>query len=329
MTSSRNTVDLSIVIVSYNVRDLLIACLKSIADEPDEPRREIVVVDNGSRDGTAEAITRAFPEVRVIANRENGGFAAGSNQGLRIARGRHVLLLNPDTIVAPGALSAMVDFLDRTPHAGIVGCRITDGQGRTQLSCFPLPTPATVFWQHWQLHRIFPPFLYSEYRNKCLNRKEQAPFRVGWVTGACFMINGAALAATGLLDERYFLFVEEVDFSRRAAEQGWYSYFLPSAEIVHFESRSTRQVVPVKLRSHYVSKLAYFAKFERRRTLCLLKAIFLTELGLKSIIRMVGAPFGRPPDAVERLRSYVAIARTCATFPFDATVESKRWRGAR
>lgn len=307
--------DLSIVIVSYNVRDLLVGCLRSLEQTQGDLQREVFLVDNASGDGTVETVSRLFPTVQVIANAENRGFAAANNQGLRLARGRHALLLNPDTTVAPGALAAMVAFLDRTPDAGIVGCRIHDGAGHQQLSCFPFPTVATVFWQHWQLHRFFPPFLYSRYRRQCLAPGQAEPFPVGWVTGACFMIKHETLATVGLLDERYFLFVEEVDFCRRAAQLGWRTYFLPAAGVVHLESRSTRQVVPVKLTSHYLSKLHYFAKFERPRSLLLLRGIFLCELALKAAIRAVGAPFRRPPDAARRLSTYASIALACLTYP--------------
>ncbi len=242
--------DLSVVIVSYNVRELLARCLDSISGypfqvsdsnlEPETLNLELFVVDNASRDGSAAMVREQFPAVRLIENAENRGFAAANNQAFALTRGRYVLMLNPDTEVRAGALERLVAFMDAHPRAGACGGKLVYGDGALQHSAFAFPSLAQIFLDFFPLHwRLTESRWNGRYPRAWYARG--APFPVDHPLGADFLVRRAAAEQVGWLDDQFFIYCEEIDWAMRLKRAGWEIWCVPQAEIVHHEAQSTRQ----------------------------------------------------------------------------------------
>ena len=232
----RNDLNLSIIIVSYNVRQLLLDCIQSVIETASGIDYEIIVVDNASTDRSSEAVKEAFPEVKVIVNRENAGFARANNQGYEISKGEFILLLNPDTIVKSGAIENTLNFLRDTPDAGVAGCRIIHPDGTLQKSIHTFPSIAEHLLRALFVDRI----LYAQYRKNMYYRK--APFRIDYASGAFLMVRREALGEMPLLNSDFFMYAEEKDLSLRLLNHGWKTYFVHSSEIIHHGEQSTKQM---------------------------------------------------------------------------------------
>jgi GT2 family glycosyltransferase len=254
-------IDLSISIVSYNVRDLLDECLGSIETHTRGINYEVIVVDNASHDGTAEMISRKHPTVRIINNRRNRGFAAAQNMGLSRGRGRYLFSLDSDTYIREDTFTAMVRFMDQHPDAGAAGAKLLSPQGVRQYSRrrFP-PSVWPVIYRGSFLKYLLPPsrqVRYYEMSDVVLNEEAE----VDWVYGGNIIFRREALTEIGLFDERFFIYCEDIDISYRMQEHGWKRYFVPDAKIYHYGSQGTRQI---KLRSylrHVSSYLKLFHKY--------------------------------------------------------------------
>lgn len=240
-------VDLSIVIVSYNVRELLEQCLDSVTGrtpqvarlETCDLRLETFVVDNASSDGSAAMVREHFPSVRLIENVENRGFAAANNQAFAATRGRYVLMLNPDTIVRAGALETLVRFMDVHPHAGACGGKLVYADGTLQHSAFAFPTLAQILIDFFPLHwRLIESRINGRYPRAWYARGE--PFQIDHPLGADLLVRRTAAEQVGWLDERFFMYCEEIDWCIRIKRAGWQIWCVPQAEIVHHEAQSTR-----------------------------------------------------------------------------------------
>jgi GT2 family glycosyltransferase len=227
-------ITLSIIIVSYNARADLERCLTSLTDHPPAVPHEIIVVDNASTDGSA-GIARGTRGVAVVESPANRGFAAANNTGIRASRGRLLLLLNSDTLVPSGAIDHLISALDSRPEVAVVGPRLVDAQGRPELSFGSMISPVTE-WRRQRLMRAIarrdPPALASV---ESESRREQTP---DWVSGACLLVRREDAEAVGLLDERFFLYTEDVDFCASIRARNRRILFLPSVEIVHLRGRS-------------------------------------------------------------------------------------------
>lgn len=245
--------DLSVVVLTHQTRDLVLDCLESLeACMPSFPT-EIFVVDDASTDGTVEAVAARFPEVELIARSENGGFAVANNDAIRRARGRYTLLLNGDTIVLPGALEAMVEFLDANPDTGMVGCRLLDAEGRTDASAGGLPEYRMQVMSWLGVKRLVPTWAVARMlRMPRLRRlvdriaggyfvpatSVSEPREVGFLSAACVAVRREVWDSVGLLDERIFIYLEDADLCRRVGEAGWRLHYLPGASIIHLGGRS-------------------------------------------------------------------------------------------
>lgn len=228
---------LSIIIVSYNVKEFVLKCLGSINETCGGLDYEIIVVDNDSNDGTAEAIKSNYPSVRLIVNKENVGFARANNQGYEISTGEYLLLLNPDTIVKPGAIKTVLEFMQTTPDAGLAGCRMIDENGNLQKTIKAFPAVMSNILQAVCLDKIF---FRSE---KSATYYQAKPFSIDYPTGAFMMIRREALAGQPyLLNPGFHMYAEEKDLVLRLKENGWRCYFVPGAEIVHYGGQSTSQM---------------------------------------------------------------------------------------
>ena len=244
-------VDLAIVIVSYNTKSDLENCLQSLHDHPPRASHEIVVVDNASRDGSVEAVRARWPGVTVIALPSNVGFASANNAGIRRTESELVLLLNSDTIVPEGAVDRLIAALHELPGASVVGPKIIDGAGRPELSYGRMMTPLAELRQKLLVRYASPlrlSLMTSETR------------QVDWVTAACMLVRRRDAEAAGLLDERYFMYCEDVDFCAAVRANGGRVYFTPRAQIVHLRGRSRRASPAATADSYRRSQLAFYRK---------------------------------------------------------------------
>jgi N-acetylglucosaminyl-diphospho-decaprenol L-rhamnosyltransferase len=249
-------VDLSIIVVSYNTRELLSDCLTSIADTVGDLACETIVVDNNSTDASAPMVRRYFPNVRLIRSLENRGFAAANNLGIAASRGRHVLLLNSDAVLLPGAARTMVDFLDAHPGAGMVGARLLNPDGSFQYSYADFPS---LTGELLLLTRLAPVVYTPDYPSYPVERSAQER-SVDWVSGACLMARRATIDAIGPLDESYFMYTEETDWCYRARRGGWSVHYLPDASVVHWGGQSAAAAPARRRRQVYRSKCLFLRK---------------------------------------------------------------------
>ncbi len=280
--------DLSIIIVSWNTRDLLAQCLTSIFAYPPECIFDVWVVDNASGDDSAKMVVKNFPHVQLIENSENMGFARANNQAINASRGEAVLLLNPDTEVHPGALDALLHFLQTHPEAGVVGPKTVNPDYSLQPSCYPAPTLAREFWRLLHLDALTP---YGVYRMDTWNTSQ--PRAVDSVLGACLLVKRAALNEIGVLDENYFMYSEEIDLCYRIQRAGKKLFWVPDAVIVHYGGQSTQQVATKMFLQLYKSKLYFFRKHYGVIAVWLYKLI-LFFTALPRLLLFVGSGLKRP-----------------------------------
>ena len=233
---------LSVVFLNYNTRDLTRQALSSVLAAVEGLEVEIFVVDNASADGSADMVAEEFPQVKLIRNAANVGFAAGNNVALRQVTGEYALLINTDTIVRRDALRTMVEFLDAHPEAGACGCKILDPDGTLQLdSRRGFPTPLAAFCKMSGLSRLFPKHpLIAHYHMTYLDPEQTAEVEV--LSGSCMMVRKAAMDQVGLLDEDYFMYGEDIDWCYRFHQAGWKIYYVPTTAIIHFRGESGRGV---------------------------------------------------------------------------------------
>lgn len=258
--------DVSIIIVNWNTRDLLLQCLQSLPAAIGDLDADVWVVDNASTDDSVAAVRQHFPTVQVIENKENVGFAAANNQAIKASHGRHVVLLNSDTVAHPNALRAMVRLLDNHRHVGIVGAQLLNADGSLQHSWAAFPTVwSEVLGKNIRTRRIVP------------TGYDSFAFDVDWISGACLMIRRSVIEQVGMLDERFFMYSEETDWCYRVKRAGWHVYYYPQAHVVHFGGQSSRQASTRMKAELYRSKLLFFSKhYGVRRTFCL---SLLLEIG--------------------------------------------------
>ena len=227
--------DLSIAIISYNTRDLLLACLQSVRDRTPDVDYEVIVVDNASRDGSVEAVRGRFPQVTVIANTENDGFAKACNQAAAVSSGRYLLLLNSDTVMQRGTLRTMVTCLDQHLDIGAVSCLQRDEQGHVLQSCFPFPSIRDHVRYAETLPTVVRRTVGTMSQMDCTQSQD-----VEWANGACLMVRKAVFDRLGGLDERFFMYFEDVDLCRRVQQLGYRVRHVAEGEVVHLLGRSSR-----------------------------------------------------------------------------------------
>ena len=232
--------DLSIVIVNWNTKDLLRDCLASVFANIGELDCEVHVVDNNSSDGSLAMVIEEFPAVRLIRNTQNFGFAAANNQAIRIARGRYVLLLNSDTIVHGDVLQRCLDFMDATPRAGMMGCRVHNTDGSLQFSTSRFPTLANLTLLTTGLSRLPWPQFFDRYQMRRWSRRDCQKVEV--ISGCFMFARAAAVTQVGLMDENFFFFGEETDWCRRFQQHGWELWFAPVGVITHHGGGSSRSL---------------------------------------------------------------------------------------
>lgn len=250
--------DLTVIIVSWNVRELLERCLSSVLSQSNV-ELEIIVVDNASRDGTVAMVRQQFPKVALIANDFNAGFAKANNQAYHIARGRNILLLNPDTVVPDGVLQQTAEYLDRNPKVGVLGCRVTNPDGTLQPSVNRFPTLSSQALVLLKLH-VLAPWLPAIKQYNAVDFDYNAEADVDQVLGAFFGIRRQCMEELGSLDESFFVWFEEVDFCKRAHERGWKVRYTPQFSIIHHGGQSFGQLRSTKQQKIFNASLLTYMK---------------------------------------------------------------------
>lgn len=255
---------LSAVIVNWNTTGLLQDCVRSIERHPPACDCEVIVVDNASSDFDEAAFRASFPDVTVIANPDNAGYAGGNNQGITASSGDYVLLLNPDTAVTEGAVDALVRFMGEHPHAAAAGARLVRPDGTVERSVRGFPYPWAIACECLGLFRLAPGSLAcARYRMHDFSYTEEA--EVDQPMGSCLILSRRAIDEIGLLDEDFPIFFNEVDWLYRARQKGYKVYFTPSATIIHHGGAGTSQAGRRKmLRESHESLIRFYAKHFRR-----------------------------------------------------------------
>lgn len=235
---------LSIIIVSFQCRDLLRRCLESLDSERHRLSLEVILVDNGSTDGTVDMIRASFPWVRIGAEGENLGFARSNNLATSVARGRHLLYLNPDTVVPAGSLAASVAALEARPAVGMLGCKLVRPDGRLDHACKRgFPTPLSSLYHFVGLTKVRPESRrFAQYTAGWLDADQESP--VDAVNGAFMLVRREALEAVGPMDEQYWLYMEDLDWCYRFWKAGWPVVYWPGVEVTHVKGGSTKPERP-------------------------------------------------------------------------------------
>ena len=289
--------DLTISIVSYNTKRLLRNCLSSIYRNVKEIEFEIIVVDNASEDESMEMIKEEFPQVKLIINQNNLGFAKANNQAIKQSRGRYILLLNSDTVVISDAILKILNFIKSHPDVGVVGCRKLNAD----LSCQPLATILPNIWMVFLRFFRFKNFLSSPRQRRFLskffgsflgktissyfswysenNLKKAIP--VDFITGACFLIRRKTIDEVGLLDENFFMYLEDTDWCFRTKQKGWKMYICPKAKVIHYGGENFRSNVDTFSLEHCKSRYYYFEKHYGKRFTLLIRIIIISALILQ------------------------------------------------
>lgn len=258
--------ELSIIILNYKTRGLLRQCLRGIATSNDQVTKEVIVVDNASGDGSIEMLEQDFPEVTLIAAPVNNGFSAGMNLGLKRARGRYVAMLNTDIAIMDKPFDALVRFMDQHPDVGLAGPKLLNPDGSVQYSCYRFHTTLTPLYRRTPLGRI--PFIRKKLQRFVMSDFDHKENRtVDWLLGAFLIARAEAVATVGLFDERFFLYFEDVDWSRRFWAAGWPVMYVADVEVVHYHKRQSAEnpglsgIFAFPTNIHIQSWLRYLAKY--------------------------------------------------------------------
>lgn len=263
--------DASIIIVNWNTRDLLAQCLESVYTHPPNGDFEIFVVDNASTDGSAAMVRERFSQVRLIENAENLGFARANNIGIINSFGRYILLLNSDTVVLPDGLSRLVAFMDTHPDAAVIGPKSLNADGTFQASYVDFPTLMSELIVITGLARCLRGGYYPGHSL----RQSLTVREADWVGGACMLVRRTAIQEVGVLDERFSMYAEEMDWCFRMRQRGWQVYYLPDAEIIHVGGASTPRNKALKRLRLRTSELLFFSKHYSKRQMLTLRGLIL------------------------------------------------------
>jgi GT2 family glycosyltransferase len=244
--STLKGIELSVCIVTFQACSLLRDCLHSLFENSSGLELEVIVVDNGSQDGVAGMLAQEFPQVQLIQNKTNTGYTSPMNQALRLARGRYLMQLNPDTLVLPESFRSLINFLEQHPGVGICGPKVLNRDGSLQKPCRRGESrPWAVFSYFTGLSSIFPKSrLFGEYLMSYM--PEDAVHPVAGVAGSCMLIRRTVVDQIGYLDERFFAYQEDADFCFRARKSGWQVYYVPEAQIIHFGGMGGSRVQPFR-----------------------------------------------------------------------------------
>lgn len=309
--------DLSIIIVSWNVADDLAACLDSILRSDvalneaggTRPGVEIIVVDSASEDSTVQMLAARYPQVHVVAQPDNVGFTRGNNIGLRAARGKHVLLLNPDTEIVGDALQIMMTYLNEHPKVGIVGPHTLNSDGTHQSTRRRFPTLTTAYFESTWFQPYAPKALLDRYYVH--DEADNATVVVDWVQGSAMLFRREVYEEIGGLDEGYIMFSEELDWCHRAKDTGWGVVYIGSAYVTHHGGRSSQQVTARKHIHFQESKLRYLRKYHGRSAADLFRLFLIANYSFQILLENVKRILGSQPELRKsRTQAYREVLRS-------------------
>jgi GT2 family glycosyltransferase len=307
--------DLSIIIVNWNTKKLLLDCFASVYKTVKHISMEVWLVDNASTDGSVEAVKRFYPDVKIIQNSRNLGFAAANNRALKRMCGRYAVLLNTDTVLTKGAIEAIYDFMENTPDAGMACGQLLNPDGSKQNSIANFPGLASLLLNETLLRILLP----RRYPSK---RKEyKSPIEVDSCIGACLIVRKKTMDHVGLLDDDYFFFFEETDWSRRIKQSGWKIYFVPFARIIHFQGQSVGHNVGSRI-LFYRSRYIYFKKWHSD-IYGLVQGVIFLRLLMNAALNLIGfiGTLGLHAGIREKLDIYAKlIVWHLEGFPNERTV---------
>ncbi len=268
---------LSIIIVHYKTRELTLQCLRSIREFPPRIVYEVILIDNGSRDGIGEAVAEEFPEVRLIETGRNDGFSRANNLGIVNARGKYILLLNSDTKILDPVLDRLVQILEARPEVGAIGPQHVGGDGRHQVSYGKFPNLFTEILRKIMNYRIS---LYDENIRGYLETFCSIEQEVDWLSGSCLLLRREALGQAGLLDESFFMYFEDLDLCRRIRDRGWKIVFCPMSKILHYSGQSVKENILAGLVAYRQSQLHFARKHYGRRGDYLVRIMLFLKFGV-------------------------------------------------
>lgn len=258
--------DVSVIILNYKTKELLRRCIEHVRRSSRDIQYEVIVVDNASKDGSVQMVQSAFPDVRIYEMEQNRGFAAGMNFGMRHANGRYMLLMNPDVQVEPNTMQKLLAFLHHEPTVALVGPKLINRDGSTQLSCFRFPSFLVPLYRRSPLGRAW--FARTKLRRYLMSTWDHLENRpVDWVLGACMMVRRSALERVGMMDERFFLYFEDTDWCRRFWRSGYRVYYLADAHVLHHHRRLSAEspgiagIFSYPTRVHIRSWMKYLRKY--------------------------------------------------------------------
>jgi GT2 family glycosyltransferase len=303
-----SAVDVSVIIVNWNTRELLRRCIESVLAQSAPLETEVIVVDNDSQDGSAEMVRQSFPGVTLIANGRNRGFAAANNQGIELATGKYILLLNSDTIVLNNAIARAVRLMP--DDAAALGVRVLNPDGTLQPTCFMYPSALNMLLSSTYLYKLFPRVrFFGRERMTWWDRDDNR--QVDVVTGCFLLARREAVDAIGPMDERFFMYAEETDWCYRFGKAGWKVMFTPGAEIIHYGGASTRRAASDMWLQQRGSTLLFIKKHRSRPTYWLC-------CGLTAAFFILRIPYWAASAILSRAdRSHcLEMLRTCVTGGF-------------
>lgn len=300
--------DVSIIIVNWNTKDILRNCLDSIYTQAAKSVEfEVIVVDNASNDGSVQMVEKEFPQVLLNQNPENRGFAAANNQGVRVSKGRYVLLLNPDTIVLDNAIAKVVSFADMRKDIAVVGCRVLNIDHTLQPTCFMYPSILNMLLSSCYLYKLFlKSHFFGRERMSWWDRSDVREVDV--VTGCFMLVRREAIEQVGFMDERFFMYGEETDWCYRFKKAGYKVVYMPFAEIIHLGGESTKQVATRMMLLNKGSKLLFLGKHKGvfvYALACLLTALFFFIRVPYWLIRSLASRKNEKREHLKRAQTYV------------------------
>jgi O-antigen biosynthesis protein len=292
--------DISIIIVNYNVRDLLIDCIDSVLKSLQNFSAEIIVVDNNSTDDSVEVLKKVYPNVKLIISKENQGFAKANNIALKQAEGKFIFLLNPDTLLSENAIPVFMDYFSKNPAASIAGCKLFNSNGTLQVACRrSFPTPWNSLTKLSGLSKLFPNTkLFGGYNVTYLNPEET--YQVEAISGACMFFRREVYDDIGGLDESFFMYGEDLDWLFRASKRGWKTFYLPQARVLHYKGESTRRS-DINAADNFYGAMHLFVKKHYNSSLL----IFILRFGIfcKYALSFITDRISHPKNRNERNRS--------------------------
>jgi GT2 family glycosyltransferase len=272
---------LAFIIVNWNTKELISDAVRSIINTISTYRYEIIIVENGSRDDSAKMVKKFFPDIHVIYNKKNVGFAAAVNQGLARTKARYIFLLNSDARLQRGAIKKLVEFMEKNRGVGIAGGQLINVDGSRQNSIASFPSLATELLNKRLLRIFFP----RRYPGK--ERNYQNPIDVDSLVGACLIVRRESILDVGNLDERFFFFLEETDWCRRMKEHGWRVSFVPTARIQHLQGASAAHFKNEARIEYYRSRYLFFNTWYGKSTTFFLKMALVLRLVIEIIVNTV------------------------------------------